>query len=452
MRDTTFPADFLWGVSTSAYQIEGSPLADGAGPSNWHRFCAPGGAGAHLAPHGDRACDHYRRWPEDVALMKELGFQSYRFSVSWSRVIPGGRGPVNAAGLDFYRKLVDALLDAGIRPMPTLYHWDLPAALEDQDGWLNPDLPGWFADYAHVVASALSDRVDMWATLNEPWVVMHEGHLSGAHPPCHRDFRELPRVAHNLLRAHGMGVQACRAAGARTVGLVVNIEPKHPATNRPEDVAAAARAEAYMNRQFLDPVFFGHYPEKLPELFGDAWPEFPEADFKLIREPIDYLGLNYYTRSITRHDPAAPFGHWSSVPHPTHLRTEMDWEVYPKGLTETLLWLQERYGQVPVYVNENGAAFPDPATAPPEGVLDPLRVDYFRSHVLAVREAMDRGADVRGYSAWSLLDNFEWALGFAKRFGIVHVDYATLKRTPKASARFLAEVARSGGAVLQGRE
>jgi len=441
-----FPKGFLWGVSTSAYQIEGSPLADGAGPSNWQRFCAPGGAGAHLAPRGDRACDHYRRWREDVALIRELGFGSYRFSVSWSRVMPGGR--VNAAGLDFYRGLADALLEAGIQPQITLHHWDLPAELEDRGGWLDPDLPGRFGDYAHVVASALADRVPMWATLNEPWVMMHEGHLTGSHPPCHRDFRELPRVSHNLLRAHGLGVQACRAAGARSVGLVVNIEPKHPASDRPEDLAAAARADAYMNRQYLDPVLLGRYPEELPELFGAAWPEFPEDDFKLIRQPLDYLGVNYYSRGITRHDPAAPFGQWASVPHPTHLRTEMDWEVYPEGLTETLLWLRERYGEMPLYVNENGAAFRDPDKAPPGGVQDPLRVDYFRTHILAVRDAIDRGADVRGYSAWSLLDNFEWALGFEKRFGIVHVDYDTLERTPKASARFLSGVARSNGQSL----
>jgi len=208
-------------------------------------------------------------------------------------------------------------------------------------------------------------------------------------------------------------------------------------------------ADAYMNRQFLDPVLLGRHPEELPALFGEAWPKFPGGDFKLIRQPLDCLGVNYYSRGITRHDPAAPFGQWSSVPHPTHLRTEMDWEVYPEGLTETLLWLRERYGELPLYVNENGAAFPDPDTVPEGGIQDILRVDYFRSHILAVRDAMAQGADVRGYSAWSLLDNFEWALGFAKRFGIVHVDYATLKRTPKASARFLSEVARSNGKVLE---
>ncbi len=447
MGEPRFPEGFLWGASTSAYQIEGSPLADGAGPSNWHRFTQPGGKGAHLAPGGAVACDHYRRWREDLALIRSLGFTSYRFSVSWSRVMPEGRGRVNPAGLDFYRRLVDGLLEAGIRPMTTLFHWDLPAALEDQGGWVNRDTAGWFADYAHTVVQALPG-VALWSTLNEPWVVTDAGYLHGDHPPGHRNPAEMPHVAHNLLRAHGMGAQACRAAGARDVGIVINIEPKHPFSYRPEDVAAARRADAYMNRAFLDPLVLGRDPEEMPEIYGAAWPTFPAADYDLIRQPLDHLGLNYYSRSLNVHDPEAPFGQWRAVPHPTHPRTEMDWEVYPEGLTETLLWLRRRYGAIPLYVNENGAAFADPDTAPPEGVRDPLRVDYFRTHLLAVAEAMAQGADVRGYSAWSLLDNFEWAFGFSKRFGIVHVDYATQKRTPKASARFLAEVIATRGACL----
>jgi len=442
-----FPESFLWGVSTSAYQIEGSPLADGAGPSNWHRFCHPGGKGAQLAPGGDVACDHYRRWPEDIALIKSLGFQSYRFSLSWSRILPEGRGRVNQAGLDFYRRLLDGVLDAGLVPQCTLFHWDLPAALEDRGGWLDRDIAGWFAEYAQIAVKALPG-VARWSTLNEPWVVLHDGHLMGSHPPGACDPADLPQVAHNLLRAHGLGAQACRAAGARDVGIVINIEPKHAFTDRPEDLAATRRADAYMNRQFLDPLVLGRDPEEMPEIYGAAWPGFPEADYALIRQPLDHLGVNYYSRSLNVADPTA-FGGWRAVPHPTHPRTDMDWEVYPPGLTGTLLWLQARYGGIPLYVNENGAAFPDPATAPPGGVRDPLRVDYFRTHLLAVAEAMAQGADVRGYSAWSLLDNFEWAFGYAKRFGIVHVDYATQARTPKDSARFLSEVIASRGACLK---
>lgn len=440
-----FPEGFLWGVSTSAFQIEGSPLADGAGPSNWDRFCHEGGLAPHLAPGGDVACDHYRRWREDIALMKDLGFQSYRFSVAWTRVLPTGKGPVNPKGLDFYGRLVDGLLEAGIRPMITLYHWDLPAALEDQGGWLNPDVAGWFSDYAHLVAGALSDRVDTWATLNEPWVVMDEGHLRGTHPPGRRDAADLPLVARNLLLAHGQGVQACRAAGARQVGLVVNLEPKYPHSDSPEDAAAARRADAYMNRQFLDPALLGRHPEELEEVYPGYRPEDPEADLRIIRQPLDYVGVNYYSRNLVRHDPNAPLGQWSSVPHPTNPRTDMDWEVFPQALTDLLVGLKARYGDVPILINENGGAFPDPETAPARGVQDPLRVDYFRRHLEAVREAIRQGVDVRGYSAWSLLDNFEWAFGYTKRFGIVHVDYRTQARTPKASARYLAEVIRSNG-------
>jgi beta-glucosidase len=443
---TAFPKDFLWGAATSAYQIEGSPLADGAGPSNWHRFCHAATVGPLLAENGDLACDHYHRWRGDIELMRELGLQAYRFSLSWSRIFPAGKGRVNPAGLDFYSRLVDGLLAAGIRPMVTLYHWDLPAALDDEGGWLNPDVAKWFADYAHQACSVLSDRVGDWTTMNEPWVVADQGYLQGAHAPGHRDFREVPRVSHNLLRAHGLGVQACRAAGARQVGLVVNLEPKYPASERPEDLAATRRADAYMNRQYLDPVFLGRYPDELSEIFGAAWPDFPPEDFALIGQPLDFLGINYYSRGLTRHDPSA-FGHWSTVPHATNRRTDMDWEVFPQGLRDVLLSVKQRYPPVPLYITENGAAFPDPETAS-GGLRDPLRVDYFRSHLLALREAMAAGVDVRGYFAWSLLDNFEWAFGYSKRFGLIHVDFRSQQRTLKNSARFYAEVIRSNGAVL----
>ena len=441
-----FPDEFLWGAATSAYQIEGSPQADGAGPSNWQRFCRAATEGPLLKENGDLACDHYHRWRGDIELMRELGLQAYRFSLSWSRVLPAGKGPVNQPGLDFYSRLVDGLLEAGIRPMVTLYHWDLPAALDDEGGWLNPDAAKWFADYAHQACRALSDRVGDWTTMNEPWVVADQGYRQGAHAPGHSDFREVPRVSHNLLRAHGLGVQACRAAGARRVGLVVNLEPKYPASDRPEDLAATRRADAYMNCQYLDPVFLGRYPAELSEIFGAAWPDFPPEDFALIGQPLDFLGINYYSRGITRHD-ATAFGQWGTVPHATNRRTDMDWEVFPQGLRDTLVSVKQRYPPVPIYITENGAAFPDPETAS-GGLEDPLRVDYFRAHLLALREAMAAGVDVRGYFAWSLLDNFEWAFGYSKRFGLIHVDFRSQLRTLKDSARFYAEVIRSNGAVL----
>lgn len=442
-----FPDGFLWGAATSAYQIEGSPLADGAGPSNWHRFAHTPGQTAN-GETGDVACDHYRRWRGDVALMAALGLQAYRFSISWSRVLPEGRGRVNPAGLDFYARLVDALLERGIQPSATLYHWDLPAALEDRGGWLNPDVAGWFADYAATLFAALGDRVPMWATLNEPWVVAHAGHLEGVHAPGHRSLFEPPRVAHNLLRAHGAAVQAYRASGASgRIGLVVNLEPKYPASERPEDVAAAARADAYMNRQYLDPVFLGAYPEELREVFGEAWPAHDAADLALIRQPIDFLGINYYKRGVTADAPDAPPLRARLVPQPQNPFTEMgpEWEVYAPGLERTLLWVRERYGDVPLYITENGAAFYDPPTALEGRVDDPLRAWYLREHLRAAHRAIAQGVDLRGYFAWSLFDNYEWSAGYAKRFGLVHVDFATLERTPKASARFYADVIRANG-------
>jgi beta-glucosidase len=443
---TNFPDGFLWGAATSAYQIEGSPLADGAGPSIWHRFSHTPGCVAD-DDNGDLACDHYRRWPEDVALLRSLGLGAYRLSVSWSRVMPEGRGRVNQAGLDFYRRLLDTLAENEIRPFLTIYHWDLPAALEDRGGWLNPDIAHWFGEYARTLCHALGDRVFAWATLNEPWVVTDGGYLQGTLAPGHRSAFEAARAAHNLLRAHAAGVDVCRAEGQDRVGLVVNLEPKYPASDRPEDREATARADAYMNRQFLDPALLGRYPLELGEVFGEAWPDWPAAEVEALRRPLDFLGVNYYTRAVVRHDPGAWPERASRVRQRRHAHTETGWEVYPAGLADCLRWVRERYGKIPLYVTENGAAFYDPPTT--EGELsDPLRVDYLSRHLRAVRDAVQGGVDVRGYFAWSLLDNFEWSHGFSKRFGLVHVDYATQQRTPKASARFYADVVRTNGAIL----
>src|SRR6266540_4150251 len=445
-RDDPFPQHFLWGAATSAYQVEGSPLADGAGPSIWHRFSHTPGlvAGGET---GDVACDVYRRYADDVLLMRELELDAFRFSVSWSRVVPQGRGSVNRDGLDFYERLVDALLGSGIRPVVTLFHWDLPAALDDRGGWLNPDIADWFADYARVLFRALDDRVELWTTLNEPWVVVDGGYLHGRLAPGHRSSFEAPIASHNLLRAHAAGVRAYRADGKHAIGLVVNLEPKYPASRSPEDLAATARADAYMNRQYLDPVFFGRYPAELAEIFGEAWPDFPAAEVEAVRERIDFLGINYYTRGVTRDDPAVHPVRVRSVRQKRHTHTETGWEVYPQGLTDILVWLRDRYGSLPLYVTENGAAFYDPPERE-EGtsdIDDPLRVAYLRQHLRAARRAIEQGVDLRGYFVWSLLDNFEWSHGYGKRFGIVHVDYETQRRTPKASARFYADVIRTRG-------
>ena len=464
---TPFPPGFLWGAATSAYQVEGSPFADGAGASIWDRFSHSPGRVAN-GDAGDVACDHYRRYREDVALMADLGLSAYRFSIAWSRVQPEGRGRPNPAGLDFYRRLVDALREAGIAPAATLYHWDLPAALDDRGGWVDPDVAGRFADYADVCFRAL-DGVELWATLNEPWVVTDGGYLHGVLAPGHRSPAEAARAAHNLLRAHALGVEAYRASapprsdragdsGAAGIGVVVNLEPKHPASDRPADRDAAERADAYLNRHFLDPLLLGRYPEELSGIYGEAWsPDF-DQEAPGLAAPIDWLGINYYSRSVVRHDPAAWAGA-APVAQEGALHTELGWEVYPDGLEETLRRVAADYPALPLYVTENGAAFADPETAASAGVGpgvgpgaeidDPLRVAYLRDHLRALARAIDAGADVRGYFVWSLLDNFEWAHGYAKRFGIVHVDYATQQRTPKASARYYAEVIRSDGAALE---
>lgn len=444
-----FAPDFLFGCATSAYQIEGSPLADGAGPSIWQRFCHTPGM-VRDADTGDVACDHYRRYRDDVALMRELGLRAYRFSTSWSRVQPLGRGVVNSAGLDFYQRLVDALLEAGIEPMLTLYHWDLPAALDDLGGWLNPDVAKRFADYAAIMFRALDDRVGIWATLNEPWVVTDGGYLHGALAPGHRNRFQAPIATHHLLRAHAAAVQAYRSEGKNRIGIVVNLEPKHPASEQPSDRDAAARADAYMNRQYLDPVFFGRYPEELAEIFGEAWPQWPAVDVDRLREPIDFLGINYYTRSVVRFDAEAWPLRAAAVRQKRATYTETGWEVFARGLTETLVRVKEQYGNPPVYVTENGAAFFDPPTVDGGRVADPQRVDYLRNHVRAIHAAIAAGVDLRGYFVWSLLDNFEWSLGYSKRFGIVHVDFETQQRTLKDSARFYAEVIASNGRVLNG--
>ena len=445
-----FPDDFVWGTATSAYQIEGSPTADGAGRSIWHRFShTPGNT--WLDQTGDVACDHYRRYKDDVAIMAELGVTSYRFSIAWARIFPQGTGAVNKKGVDFYSRLVDELLKRGIRPNATLYHWDLPEALDDRGGWLNRDVADWFGEYATTMFDALGDRVEMWSTLNEPWVVTDGGYLSGVLAPGHSNLFEAPIATHNLLRSHGTAVERFRASNAAkygTVGITVNLEPKYPASDSLEDLTAVRRADEYMNRQYLDPVFLGHYPEEMRDIFGEAWPEWPDADMRLIKQPIDFLGVNYYTRRVEQYHPDHLPLRTKHVPQPQHIETATNWEVFPEALTKVLLWVTERYGRPAIYITENGAAFYDPPHTIDGKIEDPLRVEYYRQHLRAAHEAMTKGANLRGYYAWSLLDNYEWAHGYSKRFGIVHVDYETQQRTIKSSGRYYASVIASKGAIL----
>lgn len=442
-----FPEGFLWGAATAAHQIEGSPLADGAGPSIWTRFAHTPGMTVN-GDTGDVACDHYNRMKDDVALMASLGLKAYRFSVSWSRILPDGTGRVNQKGLDFYSRLVDELLSKGIEPLLTLYHWDLPAALDDRGGWLNRDIADWFAEYGSVLYRALDGRVKKWVTLNEPWVVTDGGYLHGALAPGHRSKYETPIATHNLMRAHGAAVKAYREIGKHEIGLVVNIEPKYPNTQSPEDLAATKRAHAYMNEQYLDAALLGKYPPELKnEIFGDAWPEWADEDYALIKQKLDFIGINYYTRSVTQATDSYPLKA-GAVRQPLGTYTETGWEVFPQGLTDLLVWAKDRYGNLPTYITENGAAFFDPAVAEEGRVRDPLRMGYLKKHLTAIRDAIDQGCDIRGYMVWSLLDNLEWSLGFSKRFGIVHVNYGTQERTPKDSARWYSKAIASHGASI----
>ncbi len=440
-----FPPGFTWGAATAAYQIEGSPLADGAGVSIWHRYAHTPGTIADGST-GDIACDHYNRWEEDVALIKTLELPAYRFSIAWSRLLPEGTGRVNAKGFDFYDRLLDKLCDAGVAPWVTLYHWDLPAALDDRGGWLNRDIANWFTEYAVLCFRRFGDRVASWATLNEPRIIADRGYLRGGGAPGHRNLYAVPRVAHHLLLAHGAAVRASRGEGITKIGIVVNIEPREPASEAPADIAAAERGNAYYSRMFLDPLFRGRYPRALEELFGAAWHHPDPGDFRLMSSPIDFVGVNYYTRVMVTGDDQSPPVRERRVRRDHAPHTAMDWEIDAPGLTRTLLELTARYGAIPIVVTENGAAFEDPA--PIDGVVeDACRTAFLRDHIAAARDAILAGVDLRGYFVWSLLDNFEWSHGYTKRFGLVHVDYPTQRRVPKRSALFFREVIRTHGIV-----
>ncbi|MEU8104996.1 GH1 family beta-glucosidase [Nonomuraea muscovyensis] len=429
---------FLWGSATAAYQIEGATGEDGRGPSVWDTFAHEPGR-VRDGHTGDVACDHYHRWREDVALMSELGAGAYRFSISWPRVLPEGIGAPNPQGLDFYDRLVDGLLAAGITPVPTLFHWDLPQALQDRGGWLNRDVAGWFADYAAVVAERLADRVRMWITLNEPFVHMAFGYGMGIHAPGQALLLDALPVAHHQLLGHGLAVRALRAAGAEQVLLTNNCTPVRPASGSPQDVAAADAYDVLHNRLFADPVLLGRYPDL--SAYGVDAPDdalgVRDGDLATIAAPLDGLGVNYYnpTRiaAPAGAEPGLPFADVGITGHPT---TAFGWPVVPDGLRELLTGLRDRYGAAlpPIYVTENGCSQPDELT--PEGVDDQERIAFLRDHIAAMERARAEGVDVRGYFVWSLLDNFEWAEGYHQRFGLVHVDFATQRRTPKASFRW----------------
>ncbi len=433
--------DFVWGAATSAYQIEGAVAEDGRSPSIWDTFCRVPGA-IDNGDTGDVACDHYHRWREDIGLMRRLGLSAYRFSIAWPRVLPDGTGEVNQAGLDFYERLVDGLLEAGIRPFATLYHWDLPQVLEDRGGWPERDTALRFAEFAGVVAGRLGDRIGDWFTVNEPLCSAWIGYLEGRMAPGRQDISLAVPAAHHLLLGHGLAAAAVRA-GARTparVGAVLNLSPCEPAGPDERDTAAAWRADGHTNRWWLDPLHGRGYPADMLEVYGVEPPVRP-GDLEAIAAPMDHLGLNYYFRQVVTDDPAGPPPRARMVSVPDGQQTAMGWEVHPDGLEELLLRLTDEYHAARIYVTESGSAWPDEVL--PDGQIeDKERMIYLEQHLAASIRATRGGAPLAGYFVWSLLDNFEWAYGYAKRFGLVHVDYPTQRRTIKASGYRYAEIIR----------
>jgi beta-glucosidase len=455
----TFPEDFLWGVATSSFQIEGATDAEGRGESIWDRFCTQPGA-VKDGTDGSVACDHYNRYPADVQMMADLGMQSYRFSIAWPRVLPRGYGAVNEPGLAFYDRLVDALLEKGIRPFVTLYHWDMPQALQDAGGWPARDTAKAFAEYADVVSRRLGDRVNDWITHNEPWCISVLGHQNGEHAPGHTSLDETLRTSHHLLLSHGWSVPVIRrnVPGA-DVGITLNLLPGGPASPSAADEAAWRHLDGTFNRWFLDPLYSRGYPEDIVqdyldqgELTSKTLPFVEPGDMEAIATPTDFLGINYYSRAVVRSDkiPEAENLPVELQVPPDAERTDMDWEVYPKGLYDLLMDVHKTYEPPVLYVTENGAAY---AQGPDEtgAIDDQQRLRYLRDHFIAARAAIAEGAPLAGYFVWSLMDNFEWAHGYEKRFGIVWVDYETLERTPKASALWYRDViGRNGLAAEEG--
>jgi beta-glucosidase len=437
--EASFPADFVWGASTASYQIEGAVNADGRGKSIWDIFSHTPGR-IKNGDTGDVACDHYHRWREDVELLAQGGFKAYRFSTAWPRILPAGSGAIEPRGLDFYDRLVDALIAQGITPWLCLYHWDLPQALQERGGWRHRDICEKFADYARVVARKLGDRVKHWATFNEPNVHALFGHGIGSHAPGLTGLANMLAAVHHQNLAHGRAVAALRAerSGLR-IGIVINQQPARPSSAHDEDRRAAEKFDAMWNGACLDPILTGSYPALIA---GELAPLIADGDLAAMHQPLDFLGVNYYAPMYIAQAPASLFGAWfGAVPDGTRF-TAIGWPIDAGGLTEELVRLHGRYGDLELYIAENGACFDDTAAAD-GNVRDDERIAYLRDHLAAARHALDSGVKLRGYFVWSLIDNFEWAEGYSRRFGVVRVDFATLKRTPKASYRWLSELIKS---------
>ncbi len=439
-----FPAGFLWGVGGSAYQIEGAVHEDGRGMSIWDTFSHTPGK-TYQGHTGDVASDHYHRWAEDVAIMAKLGIRAYRFSIAWPRILPSGRGQVNSRGLDFYDRLVDALLDHGITPVPTLHHWDLPQALQDEGGWARREIVHDFAEYARIVGERLTDRATMWLTHNEPFVLTVLGHFTGEHAPGITDPSTAFKVGHHVLISHGLAVQALRAAARQplSIGIPLDYSPTYPASDSDEDREAARRFDSLRNRMFIEPLLIGQYPSDMLALLGPFLPKVEDGDMALIGTPLDFIGLNYYSRSVIRHDPSVPIIAALQVQPPGN-EYSMMWEIYPPGIYEMITRVWNDYKPKVLYITENGICVPDDVDADGQ-VRDYRRIRYLRDHLVQVHRAIQEGIPIQGYLVWSLLDNFEWALGYRMRFGLVYVDFETQKRTIKESARWYSQVIHDNG-------
>jgi beta-glucosidase len=446
MSRIIFPPDFLWGTATSSYQVEGAWDSNGKGLSIWDTFVRVPGRIRNEAT-GDVACDHFHRYLDDVKLMKGLKLKAYRFSLSWPRILPTGKGRVNQEGLDFYSRLVDTLLEADIEPMITLYHWDLPQSVEYAGGWANRDIAVKFGDYAFAAAGHLGDRVKLWTTLNEPQIFTYLGYYLGVHAPGVKDRLKYFLATHAANLAHGAGVQAIRSEVPEArVGIVLACSPIHPAADSRDDENAASVLDGLMNRWFADPILSGHYPQDMLRILAPLDLSIEEKDLEKIHQPLDFVGLNIYTRHFAARDPRVPllearFVTGRKVSGVEY--TDMGWEIYPPAVSEILLRFKEEWGDPEIYLTENGAAFDDHLVS--GRIDDQKRIRFYQDYLAELRRAMDQGAKVRGFFAWSFLDNFEWTEGFSKRFGIVYVDFESLDRTPKASAHWYQNVIEENG-------
>lgn len=446
MAKITFPDGFVWGAATASYQIEGAATADGRGASIWDTFSATPGKVLN-GDTGAVACDHYNRYPDDIRLMRDqIGLDAYRFSIAWPRILPQGDGAVNPAGLDFYDRLVDGLLEAGITPYATLFHWDLPQALEDRGGWPHRGVVDAYINYADVTTRRLGDRVKHWMTFNEPWVFTFIGYCTGRHAPGKTSWADYLAGMHHFLLAHGGAVPVIRQNSAdASVGLVLNLNWADAASDSAEDQAAVARAMSFQNNWILDPLYRGEYPADMVALYDEAgiMPEIRDGDMARIQGAPDFLGVNFYTRLVVRHDDSVEILRFSDVPQSGE-HTEMGWEVSPESLYRLLMWTWQNYAPEHLYITENGAAFADEVSAD-GAVHDERRLNFYREYLTNVHRAITEGVPMRGYFAWSLLDNFEWAEGYSKRFGITYVDYETQQRILKDSGKWYAQVIENNG-------